>query len=73
MHVQARVVSINIGCPYITCCNTGITLFLTWLSLLRYGNPFIIAHVTICEGRFNCGPSEPLLRMSELTNDCNVI
>ena len=77
MHVQARAVSITTGCPacspLISCCNTGITFFPTWLSLLRSGIPFIKAHVTLCEGRFNCGPSKPLQRMSELTNDCNVI
>ena len=77
MHVQTRTVSITTGCPtcspLIPCCNTGITFLPTWLSLIRCGIPFIKAHVTLCEGRFNCGPSKPLLRMSELTNDCNVI
>ena len=77
MHVQARAVSITTGCPscspLIPCCNTGITLLPTWLSLLRCGIPLTKAHVTLCEGRFNCGPSKPLQRMSELTNDCNVI
>ena len=77
MHVQTRTVSITTGCPtcspLIPCCNTGITFLLTWLSLLRCGIPFIKAHMTLCEGRFNCGPSKPLLRMSESTNDCNVI
>ena len=75
MHVQARTVSVTTGCPtcspLIPCCNTGITFLPTWLSILRRGIPFVKAHMTLCEGRFNCGPSKPLLRMSELTNDCN--